>query len=87
MAVATTEQIQDVADAVVKSEARPLLERLKDPQSHSPVKLRADALERIAELEAALRDLHNECEQAGHDRDLDYGWPRVMAAAKSALNK
>lgn len=42
---------------------------------------------RIAELEAALSDLHNECEHAGHDRDLDYGWPRVMAAAKSALNK
>lgn len=74
MAVATTEQAQDVADAIAKSEARPLNERLKDPQSHSPVKLRADALARIEELEAAFVHHHTNahdgtdlCERCGFD--------------------
>ncbi len=59
----------------------------EDAVEHVAQAIARARVERIAELEAALSDLHNECEHAGHDRDLDYGWPRVMAAAKSALNK
>jgi Fe-S-cluster containining protein len=43
--------------------------------------------EHISELVAALRQLHDECVQAGHDRDRDFNWPKAMADACSALQR
>ena len=38
-----------------------------------------------ARMREALAALHAECCLAGHDRDKDYLWPKVMEAARSAL--
>ena len=38
------------------------------------------------DLLTALRDLLDECVQAGHDRDKDYQWPERIAAARAAVD-